>query len=61
MARTIISISRAPVLRSTAVFRDPNYHTSEDLPERLDTERLARVTLGLAAVLTEFVSASTDL
>ncbi|WP_419191137.1 M28 family peptidase [Saltatorellus ferox] len=52
---------RALMVTDTAVFRDPYYHTSEDLPERLDTESLARVTLGLAAVLEEFVSEDTEL
>ena len=52
---------RALMVTDTAVFRDPHYHTMEDLPERLDTARMARVIEGLGAVLREFVAASTDL
>jgi Zn-dependent M28 family amino/carboxypeptidase len=44
----------ALMITDTAVFRDPEYHQPGDLPERLDTERMARVVLGLAAVLSEF-------
>lgn len=51
----------ALMVTDTAYFRDPFYHTAKDLPERLDTVSLARVTLGLVAVLKEFVSGSTDL
>lgn len=52
---------RALMVTDTAVFRDPHYHTIEDLPERLDTARMARVVEGLGAVLGEFVSAATKL
>lgn len=52
---------RALMVTDTAVFRDPHYHTVDDLPDRLDTESMARVTLGLAAVLEDFVSSTTDL
>ena len=32
-------------------FRDPHYHRSSDTPDRLDYERMARVTVGLKAVV----------
>lgn len=41
----------ALMVTDTAVFRDPQYHTPEDLPARLDTLRLARVLDGLGAVI----------
>ena len=49
------------MVTDTAVFRDPHYHTQEDLPERLDTARMARVVEGLGAVLAEFIDAETKL
>lgn len=52
---------RALMVTDTAVFRDPHYHTMQDLPERLDTARMARVVEGLALVLTDFVAADTKL
>jgi hypothetical protein len=51
----------ALMVTDTAVFRDPCYHKIDDLPERLDTVSLARVTLGLATVLMEFTSGDTNL
>lgn len=47
----------ALMITDTAVFRDSEYHQPGDLPERLDTERMARVVLGLTAVLAEFTGA----
>jgi Zn-dependent M28 family amino/carboxypeptidase len=41
----------AIMLTDTALFRDPNYHQPTDTPERLDYERLARVTRGIEAVV----------
>ena len=41
----------AVMVTDTALFRDPHYHTPEDLPERLDMQRLARVVRGLGAVI----------
>ncbi len=37
----------------TSLFRDRNYHGPGDRPERIDYDRLARVTLGLAGVASE--------
>jgi hypothetical protein len=41
----------ALMVTDTAYNRNPNYHKASDTPETLDYERLARVTLGLAAML----------
>jgi Zn-dependent M28 family amino/carboxypeptidase len=43
----------AVMVTDTAFNRYPHYHLASDTPEKLDYERLARVTLGLAAVLRE--------
>ena len=43
----------AIMVTDTAYNRYPHYHLPSDTPEKLDYERLARVTLGLAAVLRE--------
>ena len=51
----------ALMVTDTAVFRDPYYHTLEDLPERLDTASMARVVEGLGAVLAEFIDAEAKL
>ena len=48
----------ALMVTDTAVFRDPEYHQPGDLPERLDTKRMARVVNGLAAILGEFSGGS---
>lgn len=42
---------RAIMVTDTAFFRYPHYHTEEDTPEKLDFDRLARVTKGLAEVI----------
>jgi hypothetical protein len=39
------------MVTDTAPFRNPNYHTSNDKPDTLDYDRLARVTAGLIAVV----------
>ena len=39
------------MLTDTAYNRNPRYHKASDTPDTLDYERMARVTLGLAAVL----------
>jgi Zn-dependent M28 family amino/carboxypeptidase len=39
------------MVTDTALFRDPHYHTARDTAERLDYERLARVTVGLEYVV----------
>jgi Zn-dependent M28 family amino/carboxypeptidase len=41
----------AIMVTDTAFNRYPHYHLPSDTPEKLDYERLARVTLGLASVL----------
>jgi Zn-dependent M28 family amino/carboxypeptidase len=41
----------AAMVTDTAFNRYPHYHLPSDTPEKLDYERLARVTLGLASVL----------
>ena len=37
----------ALMVTDTAPYRDPNYHTSRDTPDKVDYERLARVTRAL--------------
>lgn len=41
----------AIMVTDTALYRDPNYHRVTDLPANLNYDALARVTLGLEAVL----------
>src|SRR5713101_1359322 len=41
----------AIMVTDTAFYRYPHYHLPSDTPEKLDYERMARVTLGLAAML----------
>jgi Zn-dependent M28 family amino/carboxypeptidase len=41
----------AIMITDTAFYRYPDYHLPSDTPEKLDYERMARVTLGLAAML----------
>jgi hypothetical protein len=43
----------AVMVTDTAPFRNPHYHESSDLPDRLDYGRLARVTAGLGRVVRE--------
>ena len=43
----------AIMVTDTAFFRYPHYHLPSDTPDKLDYERMARVTLGLAAMLKE--------
>ncbi|MGH7859668.1 MAG: M20/M25/M40 family metallo-hydrolase, partial [Candidatus Binatia bacterium] len=53
----------AIMVTGTALFRNPDYHTAGDVPERLDYERMARVVAGLAVVFAAEagLSGSTDL
>jgi hypothetical protein len=44
---------RAIMVTDTAFNRNPYYHLPSDTPDKLDYERMARVTLGLAAMLRE--------
>jgi Zn-dependent M28 family amino/carboxypeptidase len=41
----------AVMVTDTAFYRYPHYHLPSDTPEKLDYERMARVTVGLAAML----------
>lgn len=43
---------RALMVTDTAFYRNPNYHTAQDRPETLDYGRMARLTEGLASMLT---------
>ena len=43
----------AVMVTDTAFYRYPHYHLPSDTPEKLDYERMARVTMGLAAMLKE--------
>jgi Zn-dependent M28 family amino/carboxypeptidase len=47
---------RALMVTDTAFYRNPWYHTAFDTPERLDYERMARVTEGLAQALGSLAS-----
>jgi Zn-dependent M28 family amino/carboxypeptidase len=47
---------RAVMVTDTALFRNPNYHTSADTPETLDYERFARVVDGLTQVVEDLVN-----
>ncbi|MGQ0543971.1 MAG: M28 family peptidase [Betaproteobacteria bacterium] len=46
----------AVMVTDTAFYRYPHYHLPSDTPEKLDYERMARVTMGLAGMLREFTS-----
>ena len=46
----------AVMVTDTAFNRNPHYHLPSDTPDKLDYERLARVTLGLAGVLRELAT-----
>jgi Zn-dependent M28 family amino/carboxypeptidase len=46
----------AVMVTDTAYNRNPHYHLATDTPEKLDYERLARVTQGLAAVVRELAA-----
>jgi hypothetical protein len=48
---------KAIMVTDTALFRYRYYHTQEDTPEKIDYNRLARVTTGLAEVVTELANA----
>jgi len=51
----------AIMVTDTALFRYPHYHAPEDTPQHLDYAGLARVTTGLAAVVSELAEgAPTD-
>jgi hypothetical protein len=44
----------AVMVTDTALFRDPAYHTSNDLPKNIHYEHFARVVLGLQRVISDF-------
>ena len=46
------------MITDTAFNRYPHYHLPSDTPDKLDYERMARVTLGLAAMLKELAHES---
>ena len=46
----------AIMVTDTAFYRYPHYHLPSDTPEKLDYERMARVTLGLAGALHELAT-----
>jgi Zn-dependent M28 family amino/carboxypeptidase len=46
----------AIMVTDTAFNRNPHYHLASDTPDKLDYERLARVTFGLAAVVRELAA-----
>jgi Zn-dependent M28 family amino/carboxypeptidase len=46
----------AIMITDTAFYRYPHYHLPTDTPEKLDYERMARVTLGLAAMLRDLAN-----
>ena len=48
---------RAIMVTDTALFRYEHYHTPEDTPDKIDYNRLARVTLGLSEVIAELANA----
>ena len=47
---------RAIMVTDTALFRYPHYHSSQDTPDKLDYERLARVVEGLAEVVADLAT-----
>jgi len=47
----------AVMLTDTAPYRYPYYHSAQDTPEKVDTDRLARVVNGLHAMLGELAGA----
>ncbi len=49
---------QAIMVTDTAPFRDPNYHELSDTVDKLSFEKLARVVVGLQAVLSELSSAA---
>jgi len=47
----------AVMLTDTAPYRYPHYHSAQDTPDKVDTDRLARVVSGLNAMLGELAGA----
>jgi hypothetical protein len=46
---------QALMITDTATFRYPHYHTPDDTPDKIDFEKLARVTDGISKVIRDFV------
>jgi Zn-dependent M28 family amino/carboxypeptidase len=46
---------QALMVTDTATFRYPHYHTLDDTPNKIDFERLSRVTIGISKVIRDFV------
>lgn len=46
----------ALMVTDTALFRNPHYHTSQDKPETIDYQRLAKVVDGLEGVINDLAS-----
>jgi len=46
------------MITDTAPFRYPFYHTSEDTPDKIDFDRMARVVVGLEKVIAELTGIS---
>jgi hypothetical protein len=46
---------QALMVTDTARFRYPHYHTLDDTPNKIDFERLSRVTIGISKVIRDFV------
>jgi Zn-dependent M28 family amino/carboxypeptidase len=51
----------AVMLTDTAPFRYPYYHSPEDTPDKIDYDRLAIVTTGLHAVITDITTQAEDI
>ncbi len=47
------------MITDTALFRYAPYHTDYDTPEKIDYDRFARVTSGVARVVAELANAAT--
>jgi hypothetical protein len=49
------------MVTDTALFRYPYYHTSEDTPDKIQYDRLARVVVGLEQVVAALVAPPDEL
>jgi hypothetical protein len=45
----------AVMVTDTALYRYPHYHTPEDTPEKVDYEKLARITIGLEKTIRDLL------
>ncbi|HWQ37921.1 MAG TPA: M28 family peptidase, partial [Burkholderiales bacterium] len=50
----------AVMITDTAPYRYPHYHLPSDTPDKVDYERLARLTVGLESMLRELDAELTD-